>query len=160
MTEYKRTLSQEPLTAFPKRYVPQKRWKLTRSDNQDPVRVTRNFVIDQGFMFLLGRVKALYQGSGMEAFERDLRNDRSFTAVGMHAFITPDLRLELECNYDLECCVTYDFEGCEHEAQILNWIQGSDSIRKCSQHQPTKGGLKAAFDRLKLLHPAECFSLL
>lgn len=159
-TEVKLTPKQEPLSELPKGKGPQKRWKLTRSDNQDPARITRNLVIDQAYMFLLSKIKELYKGSNTEAFELDIRHDRSFSSSGMHTFCTPDLSLELECGFDLICCVTYDFEDCQYQEQVLAWLQGSFSLRDAAVHTPVKGGIKACFARLKQLHSASCFTVL
>jgi hypothetical protein len=157
-TEFKKPSIDEAVTALPMRRVPQKRWKLFRSDNQDPARRTRNIVIDMAYMHLLSKVKAFYQGTGTEAYEQDLRHDRTFTAVGMHCFCTPELYLELECGYDLLCIVRYDFEHCRHQAQIMSLLEGIYPLKDVARHCPTKGGLVQSFAAIKRLHPPEYFT--
>ena len=112
-------------------------------------------------MAFLVKVKELYQGSGTVAFELDQRNDRSFNCTGMHTFCTPDLHLELECSYDFNCYVNYDFQGCKHKDRILALAKKIYPMREnVFQYMPLPGGVLNFYQRVRQLHPACCFKML
>ena len=139
----------------------QKRWKLARSDYRYQREEVRNSIIERNFMSFLDQVKELYQGTGTVAFELDQRHDRRFNCTGMHTFCTPDLYLELECAHDLNCYVSYDFNHCRYKDQILQlskdiYPSDADAVR-CL---PLQGGVLSFYQRVKLLHPATCFTVL
>lgn len=163
-TEYKRTPAgnpdNQPPIRLPKHNFRSKQWTRTQSSTIYKVQDTRNFVIDQSFMVLVAKVRKLYEGTGTEAFELDIRHDKTFSSAGMHTFCTSDLYLDLACGTDLCCYVTYDFQGCKHQHQLLTLMNSIYLLDKVARPQPLKGGVAAFFSRVKQLHPKSCFSVL
>lgn len=100
--------------AFTKRWVLAKR-KYGHTQNQ-----LNNETVESAFHSMLYKVKQLLKQhqSNQTVFEKDFRFDNTQDAFCLHAFISSNVYLYLECSLDYVYRIEYAFNNCRHEAAI------------------------------------------
>ena len=136
------------------------RWKSSLNKSKWGDTRLHNELTNSAFMLLIRRVKKLYKGSNIEAYQRDHRIDSALNPTTMETFITPDLYLEIECEYvHHRCQVLYNISQSPHAEQIAIWLK-EYPFSIASKEQALDGGVAAYFDRVKAFQAATFFTTL
>lgn len=97
-----------------------KRWVLAKRKYGHTQNQLTNETIECAFHSMLYKVKLLLKQHqpSQTVFDKDFRHDNTHDAFCLHAFISSDVYLYLECSLDYVYRIEYAFCNCKHEADI------------------------------------------
>jgi len=97
-----------------------KRWVLAKRKYGHTQNQVNNETVESAFHSMLYKVKQLLKQHqpNQTVFEKDFRFDNAHNAFALHAFISCNVYLYLECSFNYVYLIEYAFYNCKHEAAI------------------------------------------